>query len=353
MSYFVVLPGALVPASIAPRLLARANAPKLAQRLERARAEPLDPLPADRAPHRLWLWQQFGGTGDHPVTAPYAWRALNRASATDVAFDAPLWHADPVHFAFARDHMLVARLDGDAALTADESRALAEAAAAIAVDFGATLRVISTTHWFLSFDPPWMIETVGLDAAFGRSVEQVLPGGESAARWRKLLNEIQMHWHQHPVNERRDTAGRPTINGLWLHGGGIWQALPKRPFDVIVTADAIVRGWALAAGIAPSALFDDDRQAPPDPAQSILVYDPALLHPSSHEDWDAWLAVFASCDALIDRICARAFAGGHESVTLVLGGRQHVRRIVLRRADRWAFWRRASIGACLGEPEAV
>jgi hypothetical protein len=352
MSYFVVLPGALVPASIAVRLLARANIPRLSRRLPRAKAESIQPAPGERAPHLAWLWRRFGGAGDAPVTAPYAWRSLNRASATDVASEQPLWHADLVHFAFARDHMLVASLEGEAAVTADESRQLAEVAGSIAAEFNATLRVIDATHWFLSFDPPWNIVTVGLDAALGRSVEQVLPDGEAAGRWRKLLNEIQMHWHQHPVNEHREAEGRPAINGLWLHGGGIWQALPQRPFDAVATDDATVRGWALAAGVAPNALLEPDRVTQAD-GRIVLVYDKALLHAAHHEDWDGWLEALAPMDALYDALCARAFANGHDMVTFVLAGRQHASSVVVRPGDRWAFWRRRTIADLFAEPETA
>ncbi len=349
MSVFVVLPGALVPASIASRLLARANAPAIERRVRRASAAALERVAPDGAAHRHWLWREFGGTAE-PVSAPYAWRALNRASATDVDTETPLWHADPVHFAFARDHMLVTPLHGDFSITPEESTTLAADAATLATGFGATLRVIATTNWFLSFDPPWSIATVALDAALGRSVDIVLPAGADAARWRKLLTEIQMDWHQHPINERRDSSGRPTINGLWLHGGGAWQPLPKRPFDAIVTDDAIVRGWALAAGVAPSALLDPRVDALM-PAGNVLFYDDSLLRAASHEDWDAWLEALAACDRTVDAVCTRAFASGHKDVTLVVAGRRDVRRIVLRGSDRWAFLRKHTLGELLAEPE--
>lgn len=348
MSYTVVLPGALVPASIADRLLARASVPALARRLARATPQALEPLDGDEAPHRTWLWRQFGGTG-RAITAPYAWRALNQASATDVDTDVPLWFADPVHFAFARDHLLVATLAGESAPSADESTALAQAAAEIAGEAGAQLRVIGTTQWFLAFDPAWQIETVGLDAALGRSVEHVLPTGTDAARWRKLLTEIQMTWHQHPVNERREATGAPAINGVWLHGGGAYQGLPRRPFDTVIADDPIVRGWALAAGVPPGAIAVDPDRIPP--KGSVLVYDPALLRAASHEDWDAWLTSLAALETRLEATCARAFASGHADVTWVLAGRTHVRCVVLRDRDRWAVWRRQRIDARFAEPE--
>jgi hypothetical protein len=352
MTYFVVLPGALVPASIASRLLARANAPALARRLARARVDPLQPVADETPPNLLWLWHAFGGAGERPVTAPYAWRALNRASATDIASDAPLWQVDPVHFALARDHMLVARLEGDAAIDAEESRELAEAAAGIARDFGATLRVLNALHWFVSFEPAWDIEAVSLDAAVGRSVQHVLPTGEAAARWRKLLTEVQMHWHQHRVNEARDAAGRVAINGLWLHGGGTWLPLPKRPFDRVIAEDAAVRGWALASGVAPSGVSGAATDAP-DGSSTVLVYDTLLRTASSHEDWDAWLDAMARLDARLEDLSSRAFAAGHATLILVLAGRQHLRKVTLRRVDRWAIWRRHSMADLLAEPDSA
>jgi hypothetical protein len=350
MSYFVVVPGALIPESIAPQLPARAKLPRLASRLERARTEAFHPMTTQGAPHLDWLWSRFGGEGT-PVSAPYAWRALNRASAIDVAPELPLWHADPVHFALARDRMLVTALDADAAPTADESGALAAVAAPIAAQFDATLRVIDARHWFLSFDPAWSIRTVPYDAALGRSAQDLLPQGDAAARWRKLLTEIQIAWHQQPLNERREAAGARTINGIWLHGGGNWQPLPRRPYEAIAAADPIVQGWGLASGLAPSGLLAPEaKPGKPDP---FLAYEPQLLHHRCREDWETWLAALARCDELIDAHATHAFARGFRDVTLVLAGRHGVRTIVLQSSDRFRFWRRNALAALLAEPESA
>lgn len=347
MSYFVVVPGALVPIAIAPQLLARARPPHLTRRLERAQAGPPQRTTAGGAAHLEWLWNQFGGAGQ-PVTGPYAWQALGNAAGPT---GSPLWQADPIHFAFARDHMLVSALDADAALTSEESTILAAEAAAIASEFNADLRAVDPRHWFLSFDPPWSLTTVAFDAALGRSAEHVLPQGDAAARWRKLLTEIQIRWHQHPLNEQREAQGVRTINGVWLHGGGLWRALPKRPFERIATDDAIVRGWALASGLAPSALLAPD--ARPTGSASALIYRPDLLTAASHEDWDAWLQTLAGVDALVDQHLEHAFSQGHRDATLVLAGRDVVRCITLRASDRLRFWRGGAIDALFSEPEAA
>ncbi|MFO8025628.1 MAG: hypothetical protein R6U90_10795, partial [Thiohalophilus sp.] len=38
--------------------------------------------------------------------------------------------------------------------------------------------------------------------------------------WRRLMNEVQMLLHDHPVNQQRAAEGRLTVNSLWLWGGG-------------------------------------------------------------------------------------------------------------------------------------
>jgi len=93
--------------------------PWLARVLARARAEPAAAPVDGGAPHLSWLWRQFGGAGA-PVTAPYALRALD----ADADCGAQCWHIDPVHFAFARDHLLVAPLE-DARPAPEEEDVLA------------------------------------------------------------------------------------------------------------------------------------------------------------------------------------------------------------------------------------
>lgn len=344
MSYFVVVPGALVPASIAPQLLARAKLPQLARLVRHARAQPPERLAGQGAAHLDWLWMQFGGA-DGPVTAPYAWQALTGARPAD----APLWQADPVHFAFARDHMLVAALDAAASVSVVESRALSAAAAEIAHEFGATLTAVDAQHWFIVFDPPWRLRTTALDAALGQSAQFVLPEGDAAPRWRKVLTEIQIRWHQHPINEQRDGAGVRTINGVWLHGGGTWQVLPRRPFEVVAADDAAIRGWALASGLAPTSVFDGETR--PGGVASALVYWPGLLQSRAHADWDAWLDRLAAFESELEAHVTNALSEGVAEVVLILAGRAAIRRVSIRSSDRFRPWRKQSIAELFAEQD--
>jgi hypothetical protein len=46
------------------------------------------------------------------------------------------------------------------------------------------------------------------------------PTGQAWRGWRRRLNELQMIWHDHPVNLARQRAAAAPINSLWLYGGG-------------------------------------------------------------------------------------------------------------------------------------
>ncbi len=349
MRWFVVVPGALVPETYAHEVLAAAAAPRLARRLARA-ARGDETIGNETAclPHLDWLWSAFGGQARTPVTAPYAWRALNGDSAIKASAESQLWFCEPVHFALARDRLLIAPLD--APLAVDEAQALAAAAAEAAREAGASLRLLDHARWFLQVDPPWQLDTVALAAAFGRPAVEVLPTGPDAARWRKLLNEIQMRWHAHPVNAAREARGAAAANALWLHGGGVWKPLPRAPVATVLSDDPTLRGWALAAGLAPSALLDADG-TPPANGDSLSLWE-GLQDSAYAGNWDKWRALLPRFEQVLESVCERAFASGFASVELLLAGRFRARRFTLGERDAWRVWRRAQLAELLREAGA-
>jgi hypothetical protein len=353
MRWTIVVPGALVPAPIAADVIGAAHAPQLARLLARARIEP--PQPATTATlgaaHWGWLWRRFAGRDDTPVTAPYAWRALNETDLQADADAGTLWQAEPIHFAVARDHMLALPLAGTDALDPAETMALADEAQGCLQSAGTQLRIIDG-HWFVRFDAPLQVQAVPLDAALGASIQDQLPRGADSARWRRLLTEIQIAWHHHAVNAAREERGASAVNGLWLHGGG--SARPAWPTCDLaqVACDApAVRGWARAAGVPPAAVTDlasglaayDAR-----PSHGLALW-PSLFASCKADAWHPWLAHFAAFDAWLGPLVQRGQAAGAQ-VELVLCGRTQTRSIVIERADRWRLWRRADLAAVFGEP---
>lgn len=54
-----------------------------------------------------------------------------------------------------------------------------------------------------------------------RSASAFMPAGEDGGRWRRLMTEIQMLLHMHPVNILRESQGKLPVNSLWFWGGAL------------------------------------------------------------------------------------------------------------------------------------
>jgi hypothetical protein len=343
MQWTVVVPGALIPAAFCNAVIDAARngqggAPitHLPRLLATAHIDPPRAAAArfEGAAHLEALWQTFGGDLQSAPTAAGAWRALFDAEPS-----AHLWRADPVHFSFARDHFLVEPLPD---LDEAEFAALAEAAAENMQAAGARLHV-SGTRGFIAFDTRWHLDTTPLDCALGEAVQARMPEGADAARWRRLLSEIQMVWHQHPVNQAREARGAPAINALWLHGEGdlgpVKDVGRRNPFNTVVSDEPALRGWALAAGV-PAAQVHADLDQPV--AGNTLLIWPGLFVPSKAEAWGLWLPVLLQFDSWLGRLAAQAAQAGAR-IELLLAGRHQTRRLLIHAADRLKPWRR--IGA--------
>jgi hypothetical protein len=332
MRLTLLLPGSLVSAETAPEIADAASgldeaAPTLLACI--VRAELVQDQEAGAfargAAHLDWLASNVFHSRP-PATAPYALADLSAATEAD-----QVWHADPIHLQLAGDHLIVQRI------VIEDSEAdalLAEANEAVA---GAACRLTRHgSHWFLHAGRPWTLEAVPLDAAEGGSLVEFLPSGLDAPHWNRLLNEIQIGWHAHPVNERREECGKPAINSLWLHGGGTWQALPPIDYAQIHAESPALRGAALASG---AAIGQPD--APP-VDRSLLVWTDALAA-REFNDARVWLGAMSA----IDRRCT-ALGEGHV-VDFVLAGRRRWRHFRARRSDRLRPWRRHSIRAVFAE----
>ncbi|MDD3433056.1 MAG: hypothetical protein PHW05_04595 [Tepidiphilus sp.] len=189
-----------------------------------------------------------------PASLPLA--ELRRRGEDDAASPAAgfLLCADPVTLTLARDRIVVTE-PGEAGLSPQEAAALAPA-------LSAWLRQIAP-GWILGFElatpqcgylrlaaPAEGVRFVPLDEASGRSLDLLLPQGEDARRWRRLMNEIQVWLHAHPVNAERRRRGWPTLDSLWLWGNEqpAANAVPFRRVLGMDTLDPLARGWASAAG---------------------------------------------------------------------------------------------------------
>ncbi|MCP4769546.1 MAG: hypothetical protein GY875_25225 [Gammaproteobacteria bacterium] len=66
-------------------------------------------------------------------------------------------------------------------------------------------------------------------SVLGKAVNPYIEQSRQVLPWYRLLNEMQMFMHQHPVNAERMLQGRLPINSLWCWGAGERPAIDTRP----------------------------------------------------------------------------------------------------------------------------
>lgn len=256
--------------------------------------------------------------------------------------DGGYWlHADPVHLRPDRDRV---RLFDPQSLDINATEA-AELIALLNGHFGPDgLRWIAPHphRWYLHLDKAPALRTTPITQVVGQVVEPFLPTGDDARRWGALLNEVQMLLHGAAVNQRREHARRPMINGLWLWGGGSLSSRPTAPpFSAIHAAAPLAIGlgrWSGAPVERPSAA----QGLPPRIAEALigtrLIHWEAPERARLAEDLGAWGDALRALDAWLGEHALPAL-GRRGQVTSVildpgLGTRYRLNRPAARR-----FWR--------------
>lgn len=76
--------------------------------------------------------------------------------------------------------------------------------------------------------------------------DRFMPAGPQAAGHRRVVSEIEMALHDHPVNREREAAGLKPVNSLWLWGGGSAPAAGSGPLPPLFSDDALLHGYWLS-----------------------------------------------------------------------------------------------------------
>lgn len=266
--------------------------------------------------------------GESAVAAP---TGLPTAAA-----DASWLCADPVNLRFHHERIVLAdagafeleRSEAEA-IVADLNREFAEVG---------EFHVADARRWYLRLNATVDHRSQPLSAVAGRRVDSELPADDAPlTRW---LNEVQMFLHLHPVNERRQRSGQPTVNSLWLWGGGRQTQISTPPrFSRVWTDDPLAAGLAAAAGspVAPlpeaAAVIASARRG----ESQLLVLD-RLLAPVLYENGDDWNRRWHELDrnwlAAVRAELGKAFATVDLIAPTIFGElRWH-----FAGGERWKFW---------------
>lgn len=155
--------------------------------------------------------------------------------------------ADPVNLQLQRDHFTL-NLPLPVMLPEAESEALLTSLNQHFAADGFTFLAAPSGQWYLQSATPANIVTSFADEAAGRDIREFLPRGEDAEQWRRVLNEIQMLLHEHPVNQAREEQGQSVINSLWLSGSGQLPALRNNPPRLVMGKHPLAKGLARWSG---------------------------------------------------------------------------------------------------------
>ena len=262
------------------------------------------------------------------------------------------WSLTPANALVGYDHIRL-RDPGELALDAAEARELVAAAAPLFAEAGYGLELASPQRWYFTAETAPRVVALPWTMASGRSIEPYLPDGPDARAWRRLVNEVQMHWHEHPANARREEAGRQAVNMLWLNGCAS-GALP-RSLHAIATADPALTGLAHAAGAevfvppghtttsghssgAPSLLA---RLAEGARAGDVLLDIALWREPRRRGDAAAWAQSWHDLDDWLERLGTAADArAGFERIRIVITGERRRIELCSDGAGWTRLWRR-------------
>lgn len=179
--------------------------------------------------------------------------ALNWLADTGRVADKPLLSFDPVSLVADMDHVLLydsTHFD----IEQEEAQQLVAAINNLLQDDGLEVIAPSPQRWYLQGKQSANTRFTPLAEVVGRNILPAMPTGDDAVWWRRLLNEIQMLLHSHPVNDSRVARGLMPINGVWPWGDGAPEQCGRAAFDSCRSDDVFVKGLCLLQKVEHQAL---------------------------------------------------------------------------------------------------
>jgi hypothetical protein len=317
-------------------------------------------------PWEQWLRRLYGVSEGASIEA---------ASAFADQQATPCWRLTPVHLHLGRDHMVLTD-PAQLRLSPVDAEALRISIAPLLADCGLGVQIGQPDRWYMntinqSTSPFDDLIGHGWRAASGRNIDVYSPTGAASRQWRRLENEIQMTWYEHPVNEQRALHGLPAVNSLWFDGRADLAAIsgppstprespagfasPARftpsvrfaPFTHCFTDLACLKGLNSASqSIASTGSTCSDLSAfnirvltgsasngktPAQPSNILIAVDPLNIERSEGEY--ACISIWRRIAALLEPL--------QGNVRVVLSGDRRLVELERKRYDRWAFWRQS------------
>lgn len=207
-----------------------------------------------------------------------------------------IMRADPVHL--RADQSSLRLFDaGTFSINQEEIDQLVASFNAFYAGRGLQLQAPCPRRCYLSLATTPGITTTSLSQVAGQDINSFLPQGSEAADWHRLLNEVQMLFHDHPVNVAREQRGEPAINSLWFWGGGLSPGTLHSHATRIACDHPLGMGLAMQAGIPvidrPAAARE--LLSPCAEGVTLVIHD-VLASATHYGDVERWLETLAELE---------------------------------------------------------
>jgi hypothetical protein len=249
---------------------------------------------------------------------------------------------DPIHLRVERTQLIV-QDPASLRLMQDEAEALMADLAPLLDELG-TLHGAHPHEWLLHLHAQSNIRTTPLADAIGLNGDQLMPEADNVRIWRRLLNEVQMTLHEHPVNLARGARGLPAVNSLWPWGEGELNA--DRAEWKLIQADGMLwQGLGRHLDCAWSPLPERFENH----AGKTLAINTALDVATRQRDAMQWRAALQSLEAAWFAPIAQALQNGSLKHFVLHGhGEGQSVRVSVSGGNRLNFWRKPAPLAVLG-----
>jgi hypothetical protein len=175
------------------------------------------------------------------VADKYPSAAVMRTGLTNKRAAGFWLRVQPIHFSAGLDRITTVVLRGAGRMTEAERSSLDPMFAEHLQSAGLELHA-ANDEWLLRSPAPLRVQTVTPEFAAANPHSEILPRGADAGHIRRLMTEMQMLLHEHPVNTRRQARGAPAINAVWVHGEGILSDVSSVSLPAGYGEDSFLRG---------------------------------------------------------------------------------------------------------------
>jgi hypothetical protein len=297
----LLIPGALPLSNVAKDLLPQVeqHCPALVERLKTlvATVQELAPEHTGCTPFEAIRLQQLGYTPPAGANLGTGLAALHAGVKNP---SETVWLAELSAISVGREGATIAH-PASFEITTDEADALFDAVSGLWADRAISALPLNNRQWRIWLDPSASTRSLTPAAMAEMRLSDWWPQEDSLREWRRLLNEIQMVWHDHPVNLARAERGEMPINSLWLFGGA--------------------QGWSSTQAL--SATYE------------------ALHTPYLQGDWAAWIAALPALSehlGTLERNTSLTLTGQQRAVVLTPVRKRWWHALLAPRPQLWNTW---------------